>query len=439
MITSENINILIIDDNALVLSTYESVLVRQGYCVLTAKDGKSALEIINQNKISLILLDVILPDLSGLEILRIIKSDLQTEHIFVVLISSLATTSESQIEGMELGADGYLVKPMPVWELVLRVNGFIKHMRTIERLKISEERYRKISEKTRKDLKESNAYLCAILENNSNIFVAMDKNCLIQFANRQAIEMSRVIYGKELTLGRSLLEIVSEDQVVQFKKDVNSAMNGKPVNIEWLYVQNDGTPIWFGIQYSRSTDSLDNDLGVFIVVTDITKRKGSEALILMYQLELEQMVKERTSELVRSNEGLQKEINERKYAELELQKLSNVVEQAADHVLITDENGVIEYVNPAFEAGTGYSKEEAIGLNPRILKSENNNPYFAKELWNTVLSKQTFRGVTINKKKNGTLYYEAITVTPLLDANNNNCYLIQKTMIWSCLMLICRS
>ena len=419
MIIPENINILIVDDNTLVLSTYESVLAKQGYCVLTAADGKSALQIIDQERISLILLDVVLPDLSGLEILKLIKSNPATSHIFVVLISSIATSSENQIEGMTLGADGYLVKPMPVWELVVRVNGFLKHMRTIELLTISEDRYRRIAEKTNLALKESNAYLGAILENNSNIFVAINKDYNIQFANKSAMEMSRIIYGKELIPEKNMLEVINEDQLEQFKKDVKSALSGIPVYVEGHYLRNDREPIWFEIQYSHSTDYLDNSLGVFIIVTDITKRKESEAIILKYQTELEQKVEERTSELVRLNEGLRWEINERKRAEQELQKLSNVVEQAADHVLITDKNGIIEYINPAFEAGTGYSKEEAIGSTPRILNSEKNDPDFHKILWDTVLSGHTYRGVAINKKKNGVLYYESMTVTPLLDANNN--------------------
>src|SRR5665647_1478493 len=217
MIIPENINILIVDDNALVLKAYANVLSKRGYRVLTAGDGNTALRIINQEKISLILLDVMLPDLSGLEILRILKSNPKTEHIFVVLISSLATSPGNQIEGMELGADGYLIKPMPIWELVVRVNGFLKHRHSIELLKISEEKYRQISEKTKEALKESNAYLSAILENNSNIFVAMDKDYKILFANRIAVEMSKVIYGKELALGKSLLDIISNDQVEQFK------------------------------------------------------------------------------------------------------------------------------------------------------------------------------------------------------------------------------
>lgn len=424
MTIPENINILIVDDNALVLKAYANVLSKRGYRVLTAGNGNSALRIIKQEKISLILLDVILPDLSGLEILRLLKANPKTEHIFVVLISSMATSPGNQIEGMELGADGYLVKPMPVWELVVRVNGFLKHMRSIELLKISEERYRRISERTEEALKESNAYLSAILENSSNIFIALDKDYRIQFANNLAIEMSKIIYGKEIEVGKSLLDIISNDQVNIFKKDINLALNGKPVYVERLYVRDNGTSIWFSIQYSHSADYLGNTIGLFIIISDISKRKEDEALILKYQTELEQTVEKRTSELVSLNKGLLLEISERKRAEQELKKLSSVVEQAADHVLITDRYGIIEYVNPAFEAGTGYSKEEAIGLSPNFLKSENSTPDLSKELWRTVLLGQTFRGVTINKKKDGTLYYESMTVTPLLDSNNNITHLV---------------
>jgi len=419
-----NISILIVDDNELVLKSYESVLAKRGYRILTATNGRQALEVIEKEDISLILLDVVLPDLSGLEVMRIIKSTPVSEHIFVVLISSMATSSANQIEAMTLGADGYLVKPMPAWELVVRVNGFVKHMRTIELLKISEEKYRRISEKTREALNESNAYLRAILENSSSIFVAMDKDFTVQFANKPAIEMSRIIFGQELVVGKPILPHLHDDHLNQFLREFNSTLNGIPVYAERQYVQNDGETVWFGIQYSNSTDDSGNSLGVFLIVTDITIRKESEALILKYQTQLEREVKQRTSELVSLNKGLRKEINERIKVEQELKKLSNVVEQAADHVLITNKFGIIQYVNPAFESGTGYSKEEVIGLTPSILKSGTNPSDSNKKLWDTVLSGQTYRGESINKKKNGELYFESMTVTPLLDADNNITHLV---------------
>ena len=100
----------------------------------------------------------------------------------------------------------------------------------------------------------------------------------------------------------------------------------------------------------------------------------------------------------------------------EVRKLSRVVEQTADSVLITNRAGVIEYVNPAFEKMTGFAKEEVLGKTPRILKSGQQDQLFYKELWNTILSGRVFRSVLLNKKKSGDLYYWEQTITPITDA-----------------------
>lgn len=104
---------------------------------------------------------------------------------------------------------------------------------------------------------------------------------------------------------------------------------------------------------------------------------------------------------------------ERERLENQLRKLSSVTEQTDDSVVVTDRNGVIEYVNPAFERKTGYGKEEAIGRFSRIVKSGKQGEDFYKQLWETILRGEVFRGVLINKKKNGELYYEEKTITPL--------------------------
>jgi len=109
----------------------------------------------------------------------------------------------------------------------------------------------------------------------------------------------------------------------------------------------------------------------------------------------------------------------RKRAQETLSKLSRAVEQTADSVVITDRHGVIEYVNPAFEKLTGYTKEEVLGQTPKILKSGKHGQRFYQEFWETILSGRTFRGVFINKKKNGESYYSEKTVTPLRDEQGN--------------------
>lgn len=109
------------------------------------------------------------------------------------------------------------------------------------------------------------------------------------------------------------------------------------------------------------------------------------------------------------------EITKRKRAEEEFRKLSQVVEQTADSVMITDCDGKIEYVNPAFEQLTGYSSEEVIGQSSKLLRSGRHTPDFYANLWDTILSGNVYRGVMINRRKNGQLFYSQRTITPLRD------------------------
>jgi diguanylate cyclase (GGDEF)-like protein/PAS domain S-box-containing protein len=111
-------------------------------------------------------------------------------------------------------------------------------------------------------------------------------------------------------------------------------------------------------------------------------------------------------------------ILERKAAEMEMRKLSTAVEKAADMIVITDNRGLIEYVNPAFESVTGYSREEAIGKTPRILKSGIHKEEFYRELWDTILAGNIYRDVFVNRKKNGELYYDECTITPMRNEQN---------------------
>ncbi|MEI7812513.1 MAG: PAS domain S-box protein [Ignavibacteria bacterium] len=107
----------------------------------------------------------------------------------------------------------------------------------------------------------------------------------------------------------------------------------------------------------------------------------------------------------------------RKNAEDKLIRLSSAVEQTGDHIIIADRKGIIEYVNKAFEELTGFSRTDWIGKTPRILKSGKHDSDIYKKVWDTISCGQIFRGITINKKKNGELYYEEKAITPILDGN----------------------
>ncbi len=102
-----------------------------------------------------------------------------------------------------------------------------------------------------------------------------------------------------------------------------------------------------------------------------------------------------------------------KQTRLKIRYLSTAVEQTADNVVIANKDGVIEYVNPAFEQTTGYAKEEVLGKTPSVLKSGHHKSPFYKNLWETILSGKTFKHIITNKKKSGELYYADQTITPL--------------------------
>ncbi|MFZ0690887.1 MAG: PAS domain S-box protein, partial [Acidobacteriaceae bacterium] len=93
------------------------------------------------------------------------------------------------------------------------------------------------------------------------------------------------------------------------------------------------------------------------------------------------------------------------------------VEQAADGIVITDSAGLIQYVNPAFTAMTGYEREEVVGHNPRILSSGQHRAAFYTELWHTLLSGRVWHGAITNRRKDGTLYEEEMRIAPVCDAN----------------------
>jgi len=137
-----------------------------------------------------------------------------------------------------------------------------------------------------------------------------------------------------------------------------------------------------------------------------------------YKKHLEDMVAERTAELQKMNKNLETEIEEKNKAYFEILKLKTAIEQSANAVVITDIEGNIIYVNSAFEHITGYTSYEAFGKNPRILKSNKHSKEFYEKLWNTIISGNIWRGEICNKKKDGALYWEMMTITPIKNEKN---------------------
>jgi two-component system, cell cycle sensor histidine kinase and response regulator CckA len=111
------------------------------------------------------------------------------------------------------------------------------------------------------------------------------------------------------------------------------------------------------------------------------------------------------------------DVTDRRRAEGQQARLSRVVEQATESIMITDAQGTVTYVNPAFESISGYSQAEVIGQNPRILKSGHQDAAFYRRMWETLARGEVWKGRLVNRRKDGTLFQEDATIGPVRDGS----------------------
>ncbi len=111
--------------------------------------------------------------------------------------------------------------------------------------------------------------------------------------------------------------------------------------------------------------------------------------------------------------AVERDVTEERAVAVERQRLAAAIEQTSDPVIIADRKGTIEYVNPAFEQASGYSRAEAIGQNPRIVKSGRHKAAFYVAMWRRLLHGQTWQGTLVNRRKDGSLYEVEATLSPL--------------------------
>jgi len=118
---SKQFKVLVVDDSPDILLLSTSILRRAGYDVLEASTGKECFDAVQTNHPDLVVLDVMLPDMTGMDVCRQMKNDKRSEDIFVILASGIQISSERQAEGLDIGADGYIVRPISNREFLARV------------------------------------------------------------------------------------------------------------------------------------------------------------------------------------------------------------------------------------------------------------------------------------------------------------------------------
>jgi PAS domain S-box-containing protein len=160
--------------------------------------------------------------------------------------------------------------------------------------------------------------------------------------------------------------------------------------------------------YSFAALTMMTVVNLFIVNLNQAWKKETQALNLVQQERdlLEQRVRERTTDLAEARDLAVQSSNE-------LRKYFQVIEQSGNSIVITNLQGEIEYANPNFEQVTGYTLQEAIGQNLRILKSGIQSSELYSNMWQTITSGQVWRGEIQNKRKDGSLFWELATIAPV--------------------------
>jgi DNA-binding response OmpR family regulator len=149
-----NLKVLVADDDPEVLLMTSEILSRAGYDVIQASTGKECLESAVSQHPDLVLLDVVLPDVTGMKVCRQIKTDPALRDIFVILVSGVRVSSDFQTDGLNVGADGYIVKPIPNRELVARVQSMERIKRAEQALLEREKEQTRLIEELKEALAE---------------------------------------------------------------------------------------------------------------------------------------------------------------------------------------------------------------------------------------------------------------------------------------------
>jgi len=229
-------------------------------------------------------------------------------------------------------------------------------------------------------IRHNEARLRVLVENTADAFVSVDIGTgLFIEPNENALKL----YG----LSREeLLNVGPVDMSPEYQPDgrlsseksmeyIRMAMQSdEPVNFEWTHINAQGNEIPCELRLLRLPGDHPQ---VRASVTDITERKAAEA---------------------------------------ESQRLVQAVQSTADMVVITDRDGSIKFVNSAFEKVTGYKTEEALGGNPRLLKSGLQDETFYKNLWEQILSGRPWSGEITNRRKDGALYEAQLTISPIVNS-----------------------
>src|ERR1041384_4259177 len=317
--TSERGRVLIVDDDRKILDLLVDLLKLEGYEISTALDGAQAVELAVSFHPDLIISDVVMPVVGGLELCRRLKEDVRTAYVPVMLISGLIPSGDGGIEGLHAGADDYIDLPFRNEELLVKVARLVERHRIEGALKESEERYRSLVELSPD----------AIVVHHEGKFT---------YVNPAAVKLWGASSPEDL-IGRSVLDVVHPHFCDHVKEGIDYIQTfQQPTTLaEQKYLRLDGSVI--DVEVTGLPFTSEGKSAVLSVIRDITEKKQAREALRKAEIRSQASIRE----------------SEERYREL--------FENANDIIYTHDLRGNFTSLNRSGERITGYSREEAVRMN----------------------------------------------------------------------------
>ncbi|MBI5589978.1 MAG: response regulator [Deltaproteobacteria bacterium] len=436
---TNDLKILAIDDNRDNLTALKAVMSDRlpGARLLTALDGPKGIAAARAEDPDVILLDIVMPGMDGYAVCRKLKEDERLRAIPVVFLTALRTDRESRVKALETGAEGFLSKPLDEVELTAQIRAMAKikaanQLRLLEKEQLAAliaERTRELEQelterkRAEEDLRRQTAVTAAINRVLQGSFQARTNAevARIGLSEAQALTGSKFGWIGEVNPS-GLLDIIALSATGWGFRGIPGArittLKGMEIRGIFGRVLKDGKslitnapdahPDW--MELPKGHPELTAFLGVPLkqdgriigMVTLCNKPLG-------YAMHDQEAIEALSVAFVAALE--------RKQTEAERERLMMAIEQVSESITITDSEGTIQYVNPAFEKICGYTRQETVGQNPRILRSGRQDGAFYRELWETITNGKTWTGQMVNRHKNGSRYTVEASIAPVFDAS----------------------
>ncbi|NQU67422.1 MAG: response regulator [Candidatus Marinimicrobia bacterium] len=396
--------ILIVDDNQDNREVIKILLHEEGYSVLEADNGAEALEQLNKRyqEIKLVISDILMPIMDGFQFCAKMRQEAKFDNIPFVFFTATYTDARDEELGYKLGAFKFLHKPMHPDKILEEINAAISkyHPHTVKPLSVDG---------------DDGAH--------TDIFSLYSER-LVNKLERKNIELENEI-KKRKKIEEALLEAHRiarfgnwehnlESDYIYCSAEIYRILGLDPSKIDITFTK------FKELIHSSDRSLVEADLNMLIdhdVPMNVIHRLALPGGIEKYiHIKAEKLTDSETG-LIRLVGTLQ-DVTVIKLAENDLKTLNQAIEQSPTSVVITNVEGIVEYVNPKFTDVTGYLPAEILGKNANVIKSGIQSKTFYKNMWNVILAGKTWNGEMCNRKKNGDLFWENASVSPIYNEKN---------------------